>query len=161
MKEQTLNIKYHIAQLTELSSVEQNLIKKAIEATSNSYATYSHFNVGAACLLENGMVVIGANQENAAFPSSLCAERTAIFAAQANHPDQPITTLAIAAKNEHGLLKSPISPCGSCRQVILGIEDRYKKPIRILLYGEKGIYCFESIKDLLPFSFVDANMKEE
>lgn len=160
MKELTLNINYQVAQLSELSETEQDLVKKAIGATNNSYASYSHFNVGAACLLENGKVVIGANQENAAFPSGLCAERTAIFAAQANYPDQPITTLAIAAKNENGLLKSPISPCGACRQVILGIEDRYQKPIRILLYGENGIYCFSSVKDLLPFSFVDANMKE-
>ena len=112
----------------------------------------------AVCLLENGNVVIGANQENAAFPSGLCAERTAIFAAQANHPDQPITTLAIAARNVNGLLKSPISPCGACRQVVLEIEDRYQRPVRILLYGTEGIYVFESIKDLLPFSFVDANM---
>lgn len=160
MKELTLNINYQVAQLSELSETEQDLVKKAIGATNNSYASYSHFNVGAACLLENGKVVIGANQENAAFPSGLCAERTAIFAAQANYPDQPITMLAIAAKNENGLLKSPISPCGACRQVILGIEDRYQKPIRILLYGEKGIYCFGSVKDLLPFSFVDANMKD-
>ena len=133
-------------------------MQKAIDATNNSYARYSNFHVGAACLLENGNVVIGANQENAAFPSGLCAERTAIFAAQANLPNQPITTLAIAARNVNGLLKSPISPCGACRQVVLEIEDRYQRPVRILLYGTEGIYVFESIKDLLPFSFVDANM---
>lgn len=161
MKEQTLNIQYQIAQLSELSDVEQNLVKKAMAATENAYANYSHFNVGAACLLADGTVVIGANQENAAFPSGLCAERSAIFAAQSSYPEQAITTLAIAAKNEHGFLKSPISPCGACRQVILEIEDRYKQPIRILLHGENGIYCFHSVKDLLPFSFVDANMKEE
>lgn len=161
MKEQTLNIEYQIAQLSELSKVEQNLVRKAMAATENSYANYSHFHVGAACLLADGTTVIGANQENAAFPSGLCAERSAIFAAQSNYPQQPITTLAIAAKNEHGFLKSPISPCGACRQVILEIEDRYKQPVRILLYGEKGTYCFHSVKDLLPFSFVDANMKEE
>lgn len=161
MKEQTLNIQYQIAQLTELSDVEQALVKKAMAATDNSYANYSNFHVGAACLLANGHIVIGANQENAAFPSGLCAERSAIFAAQSNYPEHAITTLAIAAKNEHGFLKSPISPCGACRQVILEIEDRYKQPVRILLYGEKGTYCFHSVKDLLPFSFVDANMKEE
>ena len=161
MKEQTLNIQYQVAQLTELSDAEQDLVKKAMAATENSYANYSHFHVGAACLLANGTTVIGANQENAAFPSGLCAERSAIFAAQSNYPQQAITTLAIAAKNEHGFLKSPISPCGACRQVILEIEDRYKQPVRILLHGEKGTYCFNSVKDLLPFSFVDANMKEE
>ena len=160
MKEQDLNIHYVIAQPDELSQVEQELVKRAIEATNNSYAPYSQFNVGAACLLENGQTVVGANQENAAFPSGLCAERTAIFGAQANYPDQPILALAIAACNEHGFLKSPISPCGACRQVILEIEDRYKQPVRILLYGEQGTYCFHSVKDILPFSFVDANMKE-
>ena len=147
-----------MVQPNELPSAEQALVQKAINATNNSYARYSHFHVGAACLLANGEIVIGANQENAAFPSGLCAERTAIFAAQANHPDQPITTLAIAARNDNGLLKDPISPCGACRQVVLEIEDRYKQPVRILLYGTKGIYVFESIKDLLPFSFIDANM---
>lgn len=160
MKEKTLNIQYAVAQLSELSPEEQELVKKAMAATDNSYANYSHFHVGAACLLADGKIVIGANQENAAFPSGLCAERSAIFAAQSNYPEQPITTLAIAARNEHGFLKSPISPCGACRQVILEIEDRYKQPVRILLYGEDGTYCFHSVKDLLPFSFVDANMKE-
>ncbi len=158
MKQLTTAINYLLVQLNELTPTEQTLVQKAIDATHNSYARYSNFHVGAACLLENGEVVIGANQENAAFPSGLCAERTAIFAAQANHPDQPIITLAIAARNVNGLLKSPISPCGACRQVVLEIEDRYQRPVRILLYGTDGIYVFESIKDLLPFSFVDANM---
>ena len=108
----------------------------------------------------DGRIVIGANQENAAFPSGLCAERSAIFGAQSNYPEQAITTLAIAARNENGFLKSPISPCGACRQVILEMEDRYQQPVRILLYGENCTYRFHSIKDLLPFSFVDANMKE-
>ena len=103
--------------------------------------------------------MIGANQENAAFPSGLCAERTAIFAAQANYPDQPIRTLAVAAKNSDGLLKQPVTPCGACRQVILEIEDRYKSPIRILLYGTEGVYCIDSVKDLLPLSFIDENMR--
>lgn len=159
MKEITQTITYHLAQFEELSQEEQQLVSQAIDATNNSYANYSHFYVGAACLLEDGRIVIGANQENAAFPSGLCAERTAIFGAQANYPDQPIKTLAIAARNEKGRLKTPISPCGACRQVILEIEDRYKKPIRILLYGTDGILCFDSVKDLLPFSFVDANMR--
>ena len=159
MKERKIEIEYQFAQLEELSQEEQNLVKKAIAATQNSYANYSHFYVGASCLLEDGSIVIGANQENAAFPSGLCAERTAVFAAQANHPELSIKTIAIAARNANGFLKDPISPCGACRQVILEIEDRYKQPVRILLYGTEGIYCFRSIKDLLPFSFVDANMR--
>ena len=152
MKEQNLNIRYMVAQLSELSHQEQELVNRAKAATSNAYANYSHFYVGAALLLGDGRIVIGANQENAAFPSGLCAER--------NYPDQPIQTLAIAARNGNGFLKSPISPCGACRQVILEMEDRYQRPVRILLYGENGTYCFDSIKDLLPFCFVDSNMKE-
>jgi cytidine deaminase len=129
MKEQNLNIRYMVAQLSELSQQEQELVNRAKAATSNAYANYSHFYVGAALLLGDGRIVIGANQENAAFPSGLCAERSAIFGAQSNYPDQPILTLAIAARNENGFLKSPISPCGACRQdrlvgiVALGTED--------------------------------------
>ena len=161
MKTVKLDINY-----TEYSSIDEmepqdiELVKAAIEAQKGSYAPYSTFNVGAALRLEDGTIVKGANQENAAFPSGLCAERSAIFGAQSNYPDQPILTLAIAARNGNGFLKSPISPCGACRQVILEMEDRYQRPVRILLYGENGTYCFDSIKDLLPFSFVDSNMKE-
>jgi cytidine deaminase len=159
MKKININIEIEHLTMEELNEGERELVNTAIQATNNSYANYSHFYVGAAVRLENGLVVIGANQENAAFPSGLCAERTAIFAAQAQHPDQPITTLAIAARNDNGLLASPVTPCGACRQVILEIEDRYKRPIRILLYGTEGVYCIKSVKDLLPLSFVDANMK--
>ncbi|MCR4772737.1 MAG: cytidine deaminase [Prevotella sp.] len=160
MKNLKLEIDYQVCQLDELSAADMELVNKAIAATNNSYANYSNFHVGAAVRLSDGKIVIGANQENAAFPSGLCAERTALFAAQANFPDLSVCTLAIAAKNANGLLKHPITPCGACRQVILEIEDRYKRDIRILLYGTEGVYCFDSVKDLLPFSFVDANMKE-
>ncbi len=159
MKELTTTIKYQLAQLEELDSQEQTLVTRAMQATDNSYAKYSNFRVGAACLLANGQIVIGANQENAAYPSGLCAERTAIFAAQANYPDQPITILAIAARNADGFIKSPIAPCGACRQVILEIEDRYRQPIRILLYGKDGILRINTVKDLLPFCFVDECMR--
>ena len=159
MKQMKIEINYDFVNESELSKEDLELVNRAKEATNNSYANYSHFNVGAALRLENGDIIIGANQENAAFPSGLCAERTAVFAAQAQHPDQPIEALAIAAKNVNGFIKEPISPCGPCRQVILEVEDRYKKPVRIILYGTDGIYIVKSVKDLLPFSFVDANMK--
>ena len=146
-------------QMDELQAADQELVKAAIGALANSYARYSNFNVGAALRLANGDIVIGANQENAAFPSGLCAERSAIFAAQSQQPDQSITTLAVAARNPEGLMDDPVSPCGGCRQVILEIEDRYKQPVRILLYGTRGIYCINSIKDLMPLSFVDENMR--
>ena len=159
MKHLKIEINYDFVSESELSAEDQELVTRAKEATKNSYANYSHFYVGAALRLENGEIIIGANQENAAFPSGLCAERTAVFAAQAQHPEQSIKTLAIAARNANGFLKEPISPCGPCRQVILEVEDRYKQPVRILLYGTDGVYVIDSVKDLLPFCFVDANMK--
>lgn len=159
MKQINLNICITHCQFDELSTEDRELVERAIKATDNAYAEYSHFYVGAALRLADGNIVIGANQENAAFPSGLCAERTAIFAAQANYPDQHVTALAIAARNDNGLLEEPVSPCGACRQVILGIEDRYKKPIRIMLYGKRGVYCVSSIKDLMPLSFVDSSME--
>lgn len=159
MEQIDINISIESYQLDELSPQDQELVQAAIKATNNAYANYSRFYVGAALRLENGKIVIGANQENAAFPSGLCAERTAVFAAQANYPDSPIETLAIVARNEKGVLPNPITPCGACRQVILEIEDRYKKPIKILLYGTQKIYCVRSVKDLLPLSFVDDNMR--
>jgi hypothetical protein len=159
MEQIDINISIQSYQLDELSPQDQELVQAAIKATNNAYANYSCFYVGAALRLENGKMVIGANQENAAFPSGLCAERTAVFAAQANYPESPIETLAIAGRNEKGVLPDPITPCGACRQVILEIEDRYKKPIKILLYGTQKIYCVRSVKDLLPLSFVDENMR--
>ena len=158
MKNIKMEINMQFCQMDELATEDQELIKAAIGATANSYARYSNFNVGAALRLADGSIVIGANQENAAFPSGLCAERSAIFAAQSQHPEHAITTLAIAAKNAKGLMEDPISPCGACRQVILEMEDRYKRPVRILLYGTRGILCIASIKDLMPLSFVDENM---
>ena len=159
MKTIDISIKIGFCQQDELSEADQHLIQRAVEATGNSYSPYSRFRVGAALLLANGTEVIGANQENAAFPSGLCAERSAIFAAQSVYPDQSVTTLAIAAANEYGLMRAPIVPCGACRQVILEIEDRYKQPIRILLYGTAGVYVINSVKDLLPLQFIGESMK--
>ena len=159
MKTIDLSIKIGFGTFDELSADDQHLIQTAIAATENSYSPYSRFQVGAALRLANGKEVMGANQENAAFPSGLCAERSAIFAAQSNYPDQPITALAIAARNEYGLMHDPIVPCGACRQVILEIEDRYKQPIRILLYGTGGVYVINTVKELLPLQFVSESMK--
>ena len=161
MKEININIRVDLCALEELSEPDRELIALAMKATDNSYAEYSHFHVGAALRLDNGLVVTGANQENAAYPSGLCAERTAIFAAQSQHPQQAVETLAIAARNDNGFLAGPITPCGACRQVILGIEDRYKKPIKILLYGTNGVYRVHSIADLMPLAFVDSSMYNE
>ena len=159
MKTIDINIRIQFCQKDELQQEDEELIDCAIKATNNSYARYSNFHVGAALRLEDGRVVIGANQENAAFPSGLCAERSAIFAAQSQWPEQAITTIAIAARNAGGLLREPVTPCGSCRQVILEMEDRYQRPVRILLYGTDGVYVIGSVKDLMPLCFVDKNMK--
>ena len=159
MKTINLNIAIKHCQLDELSVADRELIEQAMKATDNAYAEYSHFYVGAALRLANGRIVIGVNQENAAFPSGLCAERTAVFSAQANFPDQSIEALALVARNDNGLIDNPVTPCGACRQVLLGVEERYGLPMRILMYGKSGVYSVGSAKDLLPLSFVDSSMK--
>lgn len=159
MKKVIIKSEFSLFKFEELDDVLKTLVSKAIDATDNSYSPYSNFKVGAALQLEDGTIVIGANQENAAFSVTMCAERSAIFNAQSNHPNLAITTIAIAAKNVNGLVHTPISQCGSCRQVILEMEQRYKRNIKILLCGSEGIYVINSIKDLLPLSFVDESMR--
>ena len=154
MKDLAINTTIQVAQLDELTDAEQSLLQQAIEGTRRSYAPYSRFHVGAAVLLENGMTLMGCNQENAAFSAGICAERSAIFAAGVQYPDQAVLMLAIAARNEQGeLLNEPVTPCGSCRQVIIETETRFKKPIRILLYGRKYDYVIDGIRQLMPLSF--------
>ena len=156
MKELTIQTSIAVAQMDELTETERQLVRQAIEATSRSYAPYSHFNVGAALLLQNGETFIGCNQENAAFPAGLCAERSAIFAAGAQYPDQPVVMLAIAARNPQGeLQEEPVSPCGTCRQVLIETETRFRQPVRILLYGSRHIYIVDGIKQLMPLSFTE------
>lgn len=158
MKEYQIVSQVSVYDYAELPADEQELVDVARNATNNSYAPYSRFYVGAALRLKNGIIVPGCNQENAASPDSLCAERSAIFAAGAIHPTQPVMKLAIAARNEKGFMKDPIPPCGSCRQVLLETEDRFKQPIRILLCSENGIHVVETIKALLPLQFVGESM---
>lgn len=160
MKELTITAIINVYQFDELNSADRDLVQAAMDATARSYAPYSRFSVGAAALLNNGTVVTGTNQENAAYPSGLCAERTTLFYANSRYPDQPVDTLAIAARTEKDFIDTPIPPCGACRQVILETEKRYGQPIRILLYGKECIYEIESIGDLLPLSF-DASAMEE
>ncbi|MBU3854754.1 MAG: cytidine deaminase [Candidatus Paraprevotella stercoravium] len=153
MKEFTIHTQVRFYQENELSHDDQELISAAREATKHSYAPYSKFYVGAALRLANQQIVCGSNQENAAYPSGTCAERTAIFYANAQYPEQPVEALAIAAQTNGKFLAQPISPCGSCRQVILETEHRFKKPIRILLYGTEGVYVLEGIQSILPLQF--------
>lgn len=158
MKAYKIEAVLHIYGMADLSEDDRELVEAAKRATNNSYAPYSKFRVGAAARLANGAIVIGANQENAAFPSGLCAERTALFAASAQHPDQPVVALAIAARKGTRFLEKPITPCGGCRQVISGVEDRHGVPVRIMLYGTEGIYVSEGISPLLPLRFVGEDM---
>ncbi|MDR3339463.1 MAG: cytidine deaminase [Candidatus Symbiothrix sp.] len=153
MKYVNLDTKITIYCYEELNLEEKNLIDRAKEATSRAYAPYSKFSVGAAALLQNGEIVTGNNQENVAFPSGLCAERTTLFYANSQYPDQAVLSLAIAAYTEGDFLARPISPCGACRQVILETETRYRHPIRILLYGKEEIYVIEGVHNLLPLAF--------
>ncbi|MDD6541008.1 MAG: cytidine deaminase [Prevotella sp.] len=159
MKEIDITIKIKLCNPQELTADDRELVDRAIKATENAYAPYSHFYVGAAIRLQDGTIFTGANQENAAFTSGTCAERATLFAAQSQRPDQPLSTIAIAARNAAGLLKQPIPPCGQCRQALLEMEDRYKKPLRLLLYGTEGIYVINSVKDILPLTFVGDTMK--
>jgi cytidine deaminase len=140
--------------IQELPFVEQNLMLKAIEVRKNAYAPYSKFRVGAAILLDNGEVVVGSNQENAAYPSGLCAERVAIFYAGAIYPEATILKMAITAASDNNKTATPVPPCGACRQSIAEYEIRQDTPIEIYYMGETGsIHQSESLKNLLPFMF--------
>ena len=154
MKKLTIEIPYEVYSFGELNEEDRNLVETAREATRKSYAPYSKFHVGAAALLENGIVVTGNNQENVAYPSGLCAERTALFYANSQYPEVAVKALAIAARHADGTPhRGIITPCGACRQVMLETEKRFGTPMRILLCGEKEVYVMESVKDLLPLSF--------
>lgn len=161
MKKKTLNINfYEIESPEELSAEDKELVELAKEMTHHSYAPYSEFYVGSAVLLSNGKIIKGSNQENAAYPSGICAERVAVFSASAQYPDVEMTTIAVAARNPRQAMDYPISPCGSCRQVLLEFELKQKKPIRILLTSETGkIYIIEKAIDLTPISFSADDLK--
>ena len=139
--------------LDELEAKDKELAQAAIDATATAYAPYSKFNVGAAVLFEDGEIVKGSNQENAAYPSGICAERTALFYASASRPNKAMAALAIAASQEGNLLETPVTPCGACRQVMAQYQLKSGIPMRILLVGAHKIWEFEKVDDLLPFTF--------
>ena len=145
--------------LEEMDSSMRELVEKAKAMTQNAYCPYSHFHVGAAARLADGQIVAGSNQENAAYPSGLCAERTTLFAANANHPHTPVEALAIACYTHGHFTKDAASPCGACRQVMLETEHRFGQPMQVILYGEDMCYVFDSAADLLPLNFVAENLK--
>ena len=139
--------------IEQLSSMDRELAEAAIQATEGSYAPYSKFNVGAAVRLDSGLIVKGANQENAAYPSGLCAERTAMFYASAKRPDTTMVSIAIAGGLNGVLSDQPTTPCGACRQVMAQYQIKGGKPISVILVGASKIWKFEKVDDILPFMF--------
>ena len=164
MKEKKIEIAYKAVLPDELSAEDRELIENAKSMTYRSYAPYSRFHVGAAIRMADGSIVSGSNQENAAYPSGICAERNACWQASALNPGMAMKKIAIAARNVSTMPKgeednasfqsTPISPCGACRQALLEYEHLYG-PIEVILYGADSIYIFPSISSLLPFSFTE------
>ena len=139
--------------LDQLEAADRALAEEAIKATALSYAPYSNFNVGAAIMYEDGEMVKGSNQENAAYPSGICAERTTLFYASSSRPDMAIKAIAIAASQNGQLCEKPVSPCGACRQVMAEYQNKGGRPMKVILIGGTKVWSFEKVDDLLPFIF--------
>lgn len=162
MTDKKIEINYKALKEEELPETDRELVRQARGMTYRSYAPYSKFHVGAAILMENGEIARGSNQENAAYPSGTCAERTACYHASAVMPGVAMKKIAVAARNVAGFADSkdapfqpqPISPCGACRQALIEYENLFG-PIEVILYGADDIYVFPSVKSLLPFCFTD------
>lgn len=156
MELMNINIPVEVLGYDELTPDEADLVEEAKQATYRSYAPYSHFKVGAAIELENGIHVTGSNQENAAFSSGTCAERSACFYAHSQYPEVPFKTIAIAARAADDLfVADPIPPCGSCRQSLLEYENLHKKNVKVLLAGREKVYRLESLHALMPLAFTE------
>lgn len=155
-----LELPYEVFEsLAELPSEIQDLMEKAQEARENAYAPYSHFKVGAAVKLSSGTIIVGNNQENAAYPSGLCAERVAIFQAGAIYPNETIVAMAISARSHNRVLNQPVGPCGACRQSMAEYEQKQKSPLAIYFMGQTGkIVKVGSVMHLLPFGFDAASL---
>lgn len=158
MRELKLETSLEVYSLDELGVPYKSLCEEAFRAAEKAYAPYSHFHVGAAALLENGEVVTGSNQENAAYPSGLCAERTVLFYAGARYPDSAVKVLAIAALKD-GERVERITPCGACRQVMLETEQRYGQPLKVLLCGKEEAILIPSADSLLPLCFGKSDLE--
>jgi cytidine deaminase len=159
MKHKTIEINYtEYGSIDELPVEDAELIFKARDASRNGWAPYSNFHVGAAVVLENGEIITGNNQENAAYPSGLCAERVALFSANANFSNSPICTIAISGFNGNGLTNQPVKPCGACLQSIVESEMRFGKQIRFILDGSELILAINGVRNFLPFNFDSDNL---
>lgn len=156
MTEKIFTAKFIECTQDELEQKDKDLVESAKSFLDNAYSPYSKFNVSCALVLDNGKIINGTNQENAAYPSGTCAERTTIFYANSMYPNSRVETMAIVAKTNGKILEIPITPCGACRQVILESQIRQKSPIKIILVGTKKCFIINSITDLLPLSFDDS-----
>ncbi|MCR5002915.1 MAG: cytidine deaminase [Bacteroidales bacterium] len=145
--------------IDELPQEEKELAKAAVKAANASYAPYSNFNVGAAVRLEDGTIVPGANQENDAFPSGICAERSAMYAAGAHYPDKAVRELAIVGGPNHTICDDPATPCGACRQVMAQFQKKAGKPMKVILAGAKKVWVFQKVDDILPLIFTSLDNK--
>ena len=141
------------ASIDELDPKDKELALAAIEAMGTAYAPYSKFNVGAAVMFVDGVIIKGSNQENAAYPSGICAERTALFYASASRPGIAMDSLAIVAGQDGQMVENPVTPCGACRQVMAQYQTKSGRPMRVILIGANKIWKFEKVNDLLPFMF--------
>ena len=139
--------------IDELNVEDRELAGEAIVAMQGSYSPYSHFHVGAAVRMSNGQIVRGANQENAAFPSGICAERTAMFAAGAKYPDKDMRSIALAGGVFGRLTDQPATPCGACRQVMAQYQTKAGKPMSVIMVGAQKVWKFARVDDILPLIF--------
>jgi cytidine deaminase len=154
MKEKKIEITvYEVDRPEDLAPDNGALLREAANAAKSAYAPYSKFNVGAAILLDNGEIIYGSNQENAASPSGLCAERVALFYADSRYPNAAVKAIAISSSTNEKENHTPVYPCGSCRQVLLECENRSGKPIKVIMGGAAKVHVVNSVKDLLPLSF--------
>lgn len=161
MKQYEIRTHVNVLELEEMSAMERELIQRAKQATESSYSPYSHFQVGVALRLQDGEIIVGSNQENAAYPVGCCAERTALFWCGTNRPNAKITHIAIAAQTQEHFTKNPIAPCGMCRQALLEVEHHQGASIKVLLYGESGTHCVDSVEALMPLTFNADNLEIE
>jgi cytidine deaminase len=160
MKQITHSFDYQIFDsASELQLPDRKLLEKAKSAIPGSYAPYSHYHVGAAVRLANGIVFTGSNQENMSFPAGLCAERVAVFAASSNFPDVPVAAIAISALADEFEVSDPVPPCGMCRQAIVEYEMKFSNKIRIILGGHTGeVFVFQGMGSLLPLAFQEKGL---
>ena len=162
MKQIKVDFSYRVYLPGELKESDKKLIKSAVDAAKTAYAPYSGFRVGVAARLEGGKIVNGSNQENAAYPSGLCAERVVLFYAQSKYPDVGAEAIAVYAKSDDFRLDKPVTPCGACRQVIAEHENRHGKKVRVIMGGSNGsVQVTEGIESLLPLMFMMEQLKKK